>query len=292
MRAWDDGRAACAAEEGHVGGGIAGVTFGSVRAVELGEFLRSRRERLDPVAVGFAGGQRRRRAPGLRREEVATMAGVAVSWLARLEQGRAHAVSPEVLASLAGALRLDEAERAHLFALAGLRADGGSVPPRPEVTPALRALLDALEPNPAYLLDRCWNIVAWNSAEAALFPGLVTAAAASPPNLLDLVFGDADLARLMVDHDEELVRLVSQFRLHCTDWPDDAELASVVARLEASSPRFAGLWAAKDVAPFATTRRVFDHPIAGRLEFDHHRFAALDQAGMQLVVYTPIAAEL
>jgi len=215
------------------------------------------------------------------------MAGVAVSWLARLEQGRAHSVSPEVLAALASALRLDDVERAHLFALGGfVVARAGA--PRVAVTTALRSVLDALEPNPAYLLDRAWNIVAWNGAEAALFPGLLRFGE-SVPNLLELIFGDEDLARLMVDHAEEQVRLVAQFRVHCTDWPDDSELAALVASLLATSPEFATLWAAEDVAPFVTTRRVFDHPRAGRLEFDHHRFAALDQVGTQLVVYTPIA---
>jgi transcriptional regulator with XRE-family HTH domain len=259
-----------------------------VRAVELGEFLRSRRERLRPADIGFPDGGRRR-SPGLRREEVASMAGVAVSWLARLEQGRAHSVSPEVLAALSNTLRLDDAERVHLFALAGLRADlagaGAGASAQAMVAPALRALLDALEPCPAYLLDRAWNIVAWNEAEAALFPVLGDV---ERPNLLDLVFGNAALAALMADHDEELRRLVSQFRLHRTDWPDDAELGALIERLGAASPRFAELWAAKDVAAFATTRRVFDHPRAGRLEFDHHRFAALDQTGWQLVVYTPV----
>jgi transcriptional regulator with XRE-family HTH domain len=255
-----------------------------VRAEEFGAFLRSRRARLAPADAGFP--DDRRRTPGLRREEVAAIAGVAVSWLARLEQGRAHSVSPEVLAALANALRLDRVERAHLFALAGFRADADDGP-RPEVTPALRALLDALDPNPAYLLDRCWDIVAWNQAEAALFPGLL-GHTDGPPNLLDLVFGDEDLARLMVDHEEELVRLVAQFRVHRTDWPDDPGLAELIARLRSTSPRFAALWAAEDVAPFVTTRRVFDHPRAGTLEFDHHRFAALDQPGVQLVVYTPI----
>jgi hypothetical protein len=84
-----------------------------------------------------------------------------------------------------------------------------------------------------------------------------------------------------------MARLVSQFRVHCTDWVDDCELDEFVAGLCARSDRFAALWAAKDVAPFVTTRRVFDHPLAGRLEFDHHRFATLDQPGGQLVVYTP-----
>lgn len=254
-----------------------------VRAVELGEFLRSRRERVSPADVGFAGGAAagRRRSPGLRREEVASLAGVAVSWLARLEQGRAQSVSAEVLGSLARALRLDDAERTHLFALAGFRASGSAAAAAAAPAP-LRVLLDALEPNPAYVLDRAWNIVAWNAAEAELFPRL-----SGTPNLLELVFTDPALAALMADHAEEQARLVSQFRLHCSDWPDDPDVAAVVTRLSAASDRFAELWAAHDVAVFETTLRVFDHPVRGRLELDHHRFGLLDGSGMSLVVYTP-----
>lgn len=151
-----------------------------MRAAELGAFLRSRRGRVDPTSRGFPG--TRRRTSGLRREELATLAGVTVSWLTKLEQGQAHAVSSEVLDALARALDLNEAERVHLFALAGYRTgepSGGHA----HVTPALRALLDELEPNPAYLLDRNWNIVAWNDAELRLFPRLEAVQAAPPTSL-------------------------------------------------------------------------------------------------------------
>jgi transcriptional regulator with XRE-family HTH domain len=244
-----------------------------MRAAELGEFLRSRRARVDPIQAGFPA--ERRRGPGLRREELASLAGVTVSWVAKLEQGQAHAVSLEVLDSLGRALGLNAAERAHLYALAGYRADP-KASGNAQVTPALRALLDDLDPNPAYLLDRAWDIVAWNAAEVGLFPRLL-ALADGAPNLLELVFCDEDLARLMADHEQEQVRLVAQFWSHCTDWPQDPDLDELVARLSRSSPKFAALWAAKDVSPFLTTRRVFDHPIVGRLELDHHRLAVLDQ---------------
>lgn len=257
-----------------------------MRAAELGEFLRSRRARLSPAEVGFPASDRRR-AAGLRREELASIAGVTVSWLAKIEQGRARSVSPDVLGALARALRLDGPEHEHLFTLAGLRPDH---PERsyPHLTPALRILLDELSPNPAYVLDPGWNIVAWNEAEVALFPGLLRYTD-DPPNLLDLVFADPDLPALMADHDEEQVRLVAQFRLHRAGAPDDPELGALISRLGAGSERFAQLWKAKDVAAFTTTRRRFDHPVAGRLEFDHHRLAVLDQAGAQLVVYTSVA---
>ena len=256
-----------------------------MRAAELGEFLRSRRARVDAVAAGFSSG--RRRTPGLRREELASTAGVTVSWLAKLEQGQANAVSADVLTALARALQLNDAEHAHLFALAGYRVDGAVA--EAQVTPALRALLDELEPNPAYLLDRSWNIVAWNEAEAKLFAPLQQWTGA-PPNLLRLVFLDDDLGRLMADHDAELARLVAQFRLHCADWPGDEDITRLVSDLRAASPRFAQLWDAKDVSPFSTTRRVFQHPVAGHLELDHHRLAVLDQPGMQLVIYTAAPA--
>ena len=225
-------------------GGIASTTFEGVRAAELGEFLRSRRARVDPVTAGFPAD--RRRLPGLRREELGALAGVTVSWLAKLEQGQAHAVSSEVLASMARALQLNDAERAHLFALAGYRVDNSS-PSESLVTPALLALLDELEPNPAYLLDRCWNIVAWNAAEGAA----VSQAAHDhqpSPNLLELVFLDQDLGHLMADHEEERLRLVSQFRLHCGGWSDDSEVQAIVSSLRDASAPFAKLWEAKDVA--------------------------------------------
>jgi transcriptional regulator with XRE-family HTH domain len=253
-----------------------------VRAAELGEFLRSRRSRVDAVAAGFPA--ERRRATGLRREELASLAGVTVSWLAKLEQGQAHGVSPDVLTALSRALQLSDAEHAHLLALAGYRP-GEAAASDAHVTPALRALVDELEPNPAYILDRAWDIVVWNDAEGRLFPRLLDFGDAAP-NLLELVFLDERLAQLMADHDDELVRLVAQFRLHVTDWPGDERIDALVARLRSSSTRFVELWDAKDVSPFVTTRRVFEHPDAGRLELDHHRLAVLDQPGLQLIVYT------
>lgn len=254
-----------------------------VRSKELGEFLRSRRERTTPSDLST---QRpgRRRAPGLRREEVAAIAGVTVSWLARLEQGRANAVSAQVLQALARALRLDDTEREHLFALGGLRAVHHGMAPADAT--ALDALLTALDPNPAYVLDRAWNLIAWNRAEETLFPAIGDEG--TPTNLLQLIFGDFGLQALMVDHDAEAARLVSQFRAHCTEWPDDPVIADVVERLQSTSDDFARRWAAHDVAPFATTRRVFDHPQAGRLELDHHRLALLDQPGNILVVYVDV----
>ncbi len=250
-----------------------------MRASDLGAFLRSRRTR-DELGVRGQG----RRTAGLRREDLAARSGVAHSWIVKLEQGRARSVSADVLAALSRALVLDDAEREHLFALAGYRlgrsrADG-------QVTPALRTLLDQLEPNPAYLLDRRWDLVAWNHAETELFTPL-RHLAGTTPNLLELVFLDPDLARLMIDIEEERERLVAQYRAHIVDWPDDPGIAILVDRLRHGSETFRGLWERRDVRTFHSIERRFDHPRATWRSLDHHRLAVLDQPGMQLVVYTP-----
>lgn len=273
-------------EEAPAGGGTASGTFLAVRPRELGDFLRSRRRQADPAASGFP--TDRRRTPGLRREELAALSGVTASWITKLEQGKARSVSVDVLDALSRALQLDPVERSHLLSLAGYRDPGGGTATGatgPTVTPALRSLLDSLDPNPAYLLDRAWNLVAWNGSEELLFPKLATAPEGSP-NLLDLVFHDPDLAALMADHAEEQVRLVAQFRLQRIGGEQESEVATLIARLRDTSPRFATLWDARDVVPFTTTERQFDHPSAGRLVLDHQRLAVLDQPELQLVVYT------
>ncbi|MEM9516114.1 MAG: helix-turn-helix transcriptional regulator [Actinomycetota bacterium] len=253
-----------------------------MRADELGDFLRSRRTRPE-IGRPDTG----RRTPGMRREELAAAADVTHSWIVKLEQGRARSVSVGVLAALARALQLDVAERTHLFALAGYRT--GADAPDASVTSSLRVLLDELEPNPAYLLDRTWAMVGWNRSEEALFPPL-RHHVGQRPNLLELAFLDSELDALLTDADAERARLVAQFRAHIIDWPDDPQIAIVVDRLRHESAQFRELWARGDVDAFHTTRRQFAHDRPGWRLLDHHRLAVLDQPGMQLVVYTPIDA--
>jgi transcriptional regulator with XRE-family HTH domain len=252
-----------------------------MRRRELGDFIRSRRSRLSPP--DHAGNQRRR-VEGLRREELAARAGITHSWLVKLEQGRATSVSTGVLAALARALELDDAERRHLFALAGYRTDSTASDGR--ITKAIVELLEQLEPNPAYVLDRRWDLVAWNQAEQRLFPPLAESPS-RPPNLLELVFVERSLEALMVDIDQERRRLVAQFRAHSADWPDDPDIAVLVDRLRHASSQFDSLWEQHDVEPFTTTRRRFRADDGATFELDHHRLAILDQPGFQLVVYTP-----
>lgn len=260
-----------------------------MQAEELGAFLRSRRERLRPSDVGLPDAGRRR-TPGLRREDVAVLAGIGVSWLTRLEQGRANRVSSAVLDRLADVLGLTPEERHHLDTLAADRpSPPAAIAPTVGPTPEQQAMLDALLPKPAYLLDHVWDLVAWNRAEVVLFPQLLDPVGTSPsgrPNLLRLMFGHQELRRVQRDWAAEVDRLTVEFRHHLTDHPS-AEADALIAELSARHPEFAERWKRHDVASFKPKRRTFDHAAAGELTFHHHRFGLFDHPGWHLVVYIP-----
>jgi len=257
-----------------------------MRATELGDFLRTRRERLDPAAVGIPRGSNRR-TPGLRREEVAVLAGLGVSWLTRLEQGRANRVSAEVLGGLATALRLSGTERAHLFSLAGVALAAEAVDSSPNESH--RRLVDGLNPNPAYLLDHHWDLVAWNKSEEELFPLLKTSG--PNPNLLRLFLEHGELQDFIDDWPLEVERLTRQFRAHMAQFPSEG-LIELSVELRAKHKTFSTAWDRHDVAPLAPKIRVINHP-TGQLSFDQHRLALPDHPGWQLVLFVPISqAEL
>lgn len=252
-----------------------------MRAEALGTFLRSRRERLAPAEVGLPVGGGRR-AAGLRREEVSVLSGIGVSWLTRLEQGRANRVSAEVLEGLATALRLTAAERLHLFDLADVHPPVGEVGPQVG-DDAHRALVVGLDPNPAYVLDHAWNLVVWNRAQAELFPVIETTV--GPANLLRLTLETPDLRTFMTDWLEEVARLASQFRLHLGRYPSE-EGHALVEELRFAHPEFAAAWRAQDVAVFASKIRRF-RTAEGERAFHHHRLGLPDHPGWSVVIYTP-----
>jgi transcriptional regulator with XRE-family HTH domain len=257
-----------------------------MQADQLGDFLRTRRERLDPATVGFATGASRR-TPGLRREEVAVLAGVGVSWLTRLEQGRANRVSAEVLHGLASALRMSATERAHLFSLAGVhlgpagKGDGSAG----AVEAAHRRLVDGLNPRPAYLLDHHWDLVVWNEAEASLFPLLDEPDVGDHPNLLRLFLEQEELRQIIDDWPFEVERLTRQFRAHVVEHPS-LVLDDLAADLRAHHPVFNQAWERHDVAPLAPHVRIINHP-QGPRRFEQHRLVLPDRRGWQLVLFLP-----
>ena len=242
---------------------------------ELRDFLRSRRARVTPADVGMpSAGQRR--TPGLRREEVAVLAGVGVSWYTWLEQGRDINVSGEVLDAIARVLRLTEPERAHLYLLAGLnppRADGqGS-----EVTAELRRLLDAW-PHPALLRDRQWNLLALNDAARTVF-GL-----GDDTNCLVAFFTNPRYRDLHVNWAAVAPGVVAAFRA------DAVHADRVVADLSAASPEFAELWARHDVAaPLQTVKSV--RSAAGELRFELSTLAVTDHPGWYLELYNLVVTD-
>ncbi len=253
-----------------------------MRAAELGDFLRTRRERADPAAIGFPVGTNRR-TPGLRREEVAVLAGVGASWVTRLEQGNANRVSAEVLHGLASALRLSATERAHLFSLADvhLATDTGSS----TLNETHRRLVDGLNPNPAYLLDHHWNLAVWNQSEQDLFPILAEPSVGSHPNLLRLFLAEASLRTYIDDWPLEIERLTRQFRSHASKYPSET-LENLAAELRNDYPEFAEAWNRHDVAPLKPHVRQINHP-EGPRRFEQHRLGLPDSPGWQLVLFLP-----
>jgi transcriptional regulator with XRE-family HTH domain len=259
------------------------------RRADLAEFLRARRAALRPADVGLPPGARRR-TQGLRREEVALLAGVSVSWYTWLEQGRPINASLDVLDALARALQLDAVERDHLVALAGHPArrpagEGGDV-----VSDALERLLRALEPAPAYLLGPRWDFLAWNRSFGALFPA-VAELPAENCNLVWVMFADADARALVGDWEREARRVLSQFRAEIVPLRDDPGVVSLVDRLLATSVEFAQWWPRHDVGEFETHRRLFHHPLAGRLEFETQQLVPAGEPDLRVVVHLAIPGD-
>lgn len=208
------------------------------RAQQLSEFLKTRRARMRPedVGVGNFGGQRR--VPGLRREELALLAGVSVDYYTRLEQGRARNASPDILDAVAGALRLDGDERTHLHNLAKPTSTRKG-PSRPQqVGPEMRQALQALATIPAYIIGRRLDILAWNDLARSLiadFPGLP----AAERNMARLVFLDDASKDLYPDWESKARDTVSNLRLDAGRHPDDPQLATLVGELSWPAPTFA-----------------------------------------------------
>jgi transcriptional regulator with XRE-family HTH domain len=256
-----------------------------VQRQELGAFLRSRREATDPVTLGLQPGTRRR-TPGLRREELAQLAGVSVTWYTWLEQGRDIGVSRQVIDSLARVLAMTPAERAHLFTIAGL-----AQPPRqdavmPHADDALRRLVTALAPNPAYVINPWWDLMAYNCAYAALAGGLEDRPS-SERNVLWLTFTDKNLQDVILDWPAEARQLAGQLRVNLARYPGDPRGAELLAALQGSGSAFADYWDEHVVTKSRTARKRFRHPDVGRLDLDYVKLTSAENDQQQLVAFLP-----
>lgn len=244
------------------------------RRRELAEFLRSRRERRRPQDVGLPAGARRK-TPGLRREEVATLAGVSVTWYTWLEQAREIRASRQVLGSLVDVLGLDAKETEHLFQLAGETAPAGPPDLAGAVSHAYRVMLEHLDPNPAYLVNRRFDILAWNRACAVLYQDLTRL----PPerrNILWLTFTSPAMRAMSEDWERDAAHAVGVFRAQLGPGVFDAAITELVSALEAESEPFRRLWRSRDVAAFAPTTLGFTHPRLGAIAFDYVKMHTAD----------------
>jgi transcriptional regulator with XRE-family HTH domain len=244
---------------------------------ELGDFLRSRRARLQPQDVGLPD-YGRRRVPGLRREELAQLAGVSVDYYVRLEQGRDIQPSDSVLDAIAGALRLDDAERAHLFALVRPRKRARRRPSE-HVRPAVRDLVSRME-FPAMVSGRRLDVLAANPIARALLCGL------NEPNMARYAFLDDGARVLFADWDAVAQDTVAILRAAAAEDPDDAQLVELIGELSVHSAAFRKLWARHDVKAKTFGVKRYDHPQVGRLDL-HWESLKLADSGQVLVTYTP-----
>ncbi|WP_219463833.1 helix-turn-helix transcriptional regulator [Nonomuraea rhizosphaerae] len=247
---------------------------------ELGAFLRSRRGEVVPEDVGLASGPRRR-VRGLRREEVAELAGISVEYLVRLEQGRAARPSEAVVESLARALSLSDTERGHLIDLARLpRRD--PAPPR-KVRPELARLLDLMDGVPAMITDHRLDLLAWNRLAAALFAGFGD----GERNLARYVF--LDEISLYPDMSEIQRGMVGQLRLATGRHPGDTALMALIGELSVRSERFRTYWAGRVVKERTHGVKRFTHPVVGELRLHFETFELPGASGQRLNTFHPEA---
>jgi transcriptional regulator with XRE-family HTH domain len=258
------------------------------RRDELAAFLRAHRDALAPTDVGLPVG-RSRRTKGLRREEIAMLAGVSVTWYTWLEQGRPINASVDVLSALARAMRLDDAARQHLLTLA-MRTPLEPIENVEHAPGALVRLITSMEPAPAYVLGPRWDFLAWNRPQSLLYP-LIDRLDEEDRNLLWVVFAEPNARRLLADWADQARRIMAEFRSSTAALRNDPQYISLVDRLVAASPEFAEWWPQLDVAQFQTRLRRYLHPRAGNLVFEYQQLTPSEWPGLRVVCQLPVPGD-
>lgn len=261
-----------------------GITL--TRNPMIGDFLRTRRRQLLRAELGLPpiGGK----LTGLRREEVAYLAGVSVTWYTWLEQGRAVRPSRQVLNALAQTLRLSDAEHAYLLSLAGYTASGRTAEPVHNDVPArVHRLLHSLSGFPAYVIAADWAVLAWNAAYSALYPNISTVPE-SERNLLWLLFTDPYLRDLLPDWELTARFNVAAFRREAGPRLAEPPFSLLVERLLEASEPFRTMWENHLIEVLSSRERLFRHPQAGDLHMEQHNLKPSDHPGLHVVIYTPL----
>jgi transcriptional regulator with XRE-family HTH domain len=255
------------------------------RREELADFLRKRRAHLQPEDVGLPSGGRRR-TPGLRREEVAHLAGVGATWYTWLEQGRDVRASLEVLEAIARALRLTSAERTHLVLLGR-----GEIPPPcksdERVSATVRRLIENLGANPAYLIGRRWDYLAWNQAACAIF-GDFDQVPRAARNHLWMHFMDPTRREIFPDWSRSARLMAAKFRADHARHIGDPTFEQLVTTLRKSSPEFCKLWGKHEVAQSGPGRKTVNHPVVGTLLFEHAVFNPQETPEQRMILMSPL----
>ncbi|MFF3954484.1 helix-turn-helix transcriptional regulator [Streptomyces sp. NPDC001890] len=251
---------------------------------DLGDFLRSRRARIQPEDVGLQA-YGRRRVPGLRREEVAQLAGVSVDYYIRLEQGRGRSVSDAVLDAIARVLRLDETEHTYLRTVARPGAGASAPASAQRVRPGLRLVLDSLAGAPAFVLGRRMDVLAWNALGDAVVG--FSRMPAAERNMPRQVFLEPAARELYPDWAAVAAETVAYLRLDAGLHPNDRQLATLVGELSLKSEDFRRLWADHQVKSKTGGVKRINHAVAGELVLPYETLAAAGDPGQSLVVYTP-----
>ncbi|MDE1147711.1 MAG: helix-turn-helix transcriptional regulator [Azospirillaceae bacterium] len=250
----------------------------------LSAYLKDRRAKLDPMALGFAGG--RRRTPGLRREEVAQRANISPTWYTWLEQGRGGAPSADVLDRIARALMLTDVEREHVFLLGLGRPPEVRYRKHDDVTPRLQRVLDALNPSPAVIKTATWDVVAWNRA-ATIILNDYAALSAEQRNVLRFLFLEPRVRAAHADWLNVARFVVGAFRAETARAGAAAAVEPLVEELSRLSPEFKALWDDKDVHAPAGGIKHLNHPLHGPLAFEYSSFAVDGRPDLSLVIYNP-----
>ncbi len=255
------------------------------RQRELGDFVRAQREKLKPAALGLPAGARRR-TPGLRREEVAQLCGLSITWYTWLEQGREMSLSPTALARLASALRLGRAERAYLFDLAGKRDPDRDESEVDVIAPAVLACVETIGA-PAYILDRLWTARGWNARAEHLFAGWLDEP--GDRNLLRFIFLDPAARALICDHEERARRVVAEFRADVSTHATDPAIRALIEDLRQHSRAFARFWDEHGVLGREGGERTFNHPTDGFLRFMQVTFNLASRPDLKLTILVQAA---
>jgi transcriptional regulator with XRE-family HTH domain len=278
------------AEKGREDGGIRSATHGRRldRQRELADFLRQRRARVSPAQVGLPDTTgRRRRTPGLRREELASVAGISLEWYVRMEQGRAERPSPAVLDALARPLGLSGDERSHLYALARGERPPLADAPREVVDPGLERILQTLSSDvPGYVLGRRWDVLSWNPGACEL---LVDFGAVPPGrrNLIELTFLDRRFRQRYADWEDVARTTLAHFRASVGRHLQLPEVQELVAHLSEADARFATLWGHHEVAEKSTGVKRFRRPDGGTVLMRYESVLSPTAQDQRLIVYTP-----